>query len=185
MSRPSSKEKDLVSLAIVSLRKFLGDSQQEFATRLGTSQPVVGRYETNYTPGEKVLRQLYELAVKAGHEQSASVFKGALDMAETGRRAALRAEHMMSPVNLRAANDVLISQWNTLSSVGPNSTKAELLKIIKQVRRDSLKMADLIMFYGRQELRGEIGMLTRIYTDAEGRMTGVEIEGEWKVVNKK
>lgn len=65
--------------AVRELRKALGDTQQQFATRLGMAISTVVRYELTRPPKGKVLNQLAHLAITNGRPEIAHVFFEALD----------------------------------------------------------------------------------------------------------
>jgi transcriptional regulator with XRE-family HTH domain len=62
MARPSAKEKQQISLAVIELRRRLGETQQDFANRLGIALPTVARYETSSPPRGAVLDRIAQLA---------------------------------------------------------------------------------------------------------------------------
>jgi transcriptional regulator with XRE-family HTH domain len=64
--------------AVKALRLALGDTQQEFATRLGIAISSAVRYESTRPPHGKMLGQLYRLALKNQHFAVASMFHQAL-----------------------------------------------------------------------------------------------------------
>jgi transcriptional regulator with XRE-family HTH domain len=146
MARPTTKEKDLLASAIANLRESLGESQQQFANRLGTSQPVVGRYETNYPPNEKILRRLLAIAAEAGHE-SATAFAASLEIAEFGKRLRQRYQRITELKNLAKAETVLTSIWETVSD-------ARQTPATKKIAAGCLELADLLFITGRKQLTG-------------------------------
>jgi transcriptional regulator with XRE-family HTH domain len=70
--------KNLVSQAVRRLRVALGDTQQEFANRLGLAISTVVRYELTRPPRGKALAQLERLARDFGLKECALVFSNAL-----------------------------------------------------------------------------------------------------------
>lgn len=78
MARPLKKERGDLSSAVVRLRKALGDTQQAFASRLGTAITTVARYETIRPPRGNALVQFTQLAKSKGELELAKVFEDAL-----------------------------------------------------------------------------------------------------------
>jgi transcriptional regulator with XRE-family HTH domain len=66
--------------AVKALRLALGDTQQQFATRLEIAISSAVRYESTRPPHGKMLAQLYSLALKNGLHRVASMFHQALIM---------------------------------------------------------------------------------------------------------
>lgn len=74
MARPTSREKHPLSVALINLRKALGETQQQFAARLGTAITTVARYETSHPPSGAVLQKLALIALDAGLEDLEDLF---------------------------------------------------------------------------------------------------------------
>jgi transcriptional regulator with XRE-family HTH domain len=51
---------------VIELRSKLGETQQQFALRLGSSMGSVARYETNRDPTRRVLGRMYLAAIESG-----------------------------------------------------------------------------------------------------------------------
>jgi transcriptional regulator with XRE-family HTH domain len=174
MPRPTTREKSIESLAIVSLRKFLGESQQQFAARLKTSTPVIGRWETSTPPGKKILKRLRDLAVKVGHQESANVFNETLKMNEVLGEGFSRVHSRMvqiASVTSRAKTETLLrSLWKTVSA-------AEQTPTMKQISEEVLKLADVNLIAGRNDLFGKAKVPIVIYTTASGELH-IEIPGK-------
>lgn len=64
--------------AVKTLRSALGDTQQEFATRLGLSIATVVRYELTQPPKLDGLKALFKASVVGGMTRSAAVFRRAI-----------------------------------------------------------------------------------------------------------
>jgi transcriptional regulator with XRE-family HTH domain len=161
MGRPASTKKDPISETIVGLREHLGETQQQFAHRIGTSTPIVGRWETNHNPSAAVLRKLYDCSLEVGYQLGVDNFGAMIELSETMRKMAQRRVEMASAANQKAASGILHGIWKRVSTAGPANTKEELLSIIEHVAKDTLKLADRIVWTGRnefvteQESRGE------------------------------
>ncbi|MFB3778737.1 MAG: helix-turn-helix domain-containing protein [Bryobacteraceae bacterium] len=69
---------DPLITAVRKLREGLGDTQQEFADRLGLAIATVVRYEHNRTPRGKALARLEQAATASGFDQCAALFRNAL-----------------------------------------------------------------------------------------------------------
>lgn len=78
MARPTTRKRDSVSLAVIKLRTALGDSQQQFAARLGVAITTIARWETQRPPGGKVLHALERLARTHKENDLAMAFSRAL-----------------------------------------------------------------------------------------------------------
>jgi transcriptional regulator with XRE-family HTH domain len=66
MPRTTSRKKSPVALAVANLRGKLGDSQQDFAQRLGVSITTVAKYETSNPPTGSALVKLADMARASG-----------------------------------------------------------------------------------------------------------------------
>lgn len=77
MPRPTSREKHPLSVALVALRKHLGETQQQFANRLGVAVTTVARYETSNPPRGPVLEKLMKIALDAEMEDVSRMFERA------------------------------------------------------------------------------------------------------------
>ncbi len=75
--------KPTLSSAVKALRIRLGDTQQQFATRLNFAISTAIRYETTRRPRGKALSQLYQLAVNSKFDDVTGMFRQAL-IAELG-----------------------------------------------------------------------------------------------------
>jgi transcriptional regulator with XRE-family HTH domain len=69
-----------VTEAVRSLRQRLGDTQQQFATRLNLAISTVVRYELSRPPRGKHLAQFERLATEHGLDEVATVFRVALNL---------------------------------------------------------------------------------------------------------
>jgi transcriptional regulator with XRE-family HTH domain len=69
---------NIVCQAVRSLREKLGDTQQQFATRLNMAISTVVRYELTRAPQGEVLVKFMNLAAGNGADELAEVFRGAL-----------------------------------------------------------------------------------------------------------
>ena len=85
-----------ITNAVRSLRKRLGDTQQQFAHRLGMAISTVVRYELSRPPRGKVLADLQRLAENNGFYREAAIFQKAfneefdIESADLPRSLALR-----------------------------------------------------------------------------------------------
>ena len=79
MARPTARTRSAISDAIIKLRATLGESQQQFANRLGSAVTTIARYETSRPPRGKALAQLADLARSTGQLELARVFSDALE----------------------------------------------------------------------------------------------------------
>jgi transcriptional regulator with XRE-family HTH domain len=68
-----------LTAAVKELRLAVGDTQQDFAQRLGLAISTVVRYERSRPPKGKALAQMAEVAESIGHAALAQKFAGALD----------------------------------------------------------------------------------------------------------
>jgi transcriptional regulator with XRE-family HTH domain len=87
------KQLDPLIATVRKLRKALGDTQPQFAERLGLSMPTVVRYEHNRRPRGKALVTLEQTAAANGLDEFASVFRNALTD-ELGAPANIRTPHI-------------------------------------------------------------------------------------------
>jgi transcriptional regulator with XRE-family HTH domain len=62
MARPTNRDRHSLSIAVTELRHELGETQQQFACRLGCAVTTVARYETSHPPSGKVLDNLQKIA---------------------------------------------------------------------------------------------------------------------------
>src|ERR1035437_2865330 len=83
MPRPTSRERDPISIAVARLRQSFGESQQEFANRTGLAITTVARYETSRPPQGESLDLFCALARQQGLTEVAETFRNAL-IAQTG-----------------------------------------------------------------------------------------------------
>ena len=74
----SVRTANVVCQAVRSLREKLGDTQQQFATRLNMAISTVVRYELTRAPQGEVLVKFMNLAAGNGADDLAEVFRGAL-----------------------------------------------------------------------------------------------------------
>src|SRR5262245_4068820 len=72
-SRPRSE----ISQLVIELRTALGETQQQFAVRLGVALTSVARWETTYPPRAERIEQLAVLAEENGHPDIAKRFRKA------------------------------------------------------------------------------------------------------------
>jgi transcriptional regulator with XRE-family HTH domain len=66
VARPTDLERSVVSETIRGIRLALGETQQQFATRLGVSGVTIAKYETNHVPKVPMLIRLAKLATEQG-----------------------------------------------------------------------------------------------------------------------
>jgi transcriptional regulator with XRE-family HTH domain len=78
MARPSNRKRSDLAEAVAQLRSALGDTQQQFAARLGTAITTIARYETIRPPQGAALAQFINLARASGQPELADIFQGAL-----------------------------------------------------------------------------------------------------------
>ena len=152
MGRPSTTKKSPLSLTIVGLREYLGESQHKFALRLATSAPVIGRWETTHEPGLDSIRKLWEISRDTGYRLGVETFGSLLDLDEAMQKMARRRVEILSARNLTVVDGIVKSIWKRVSPLSPESTKEELLDVIADIRRDALKLADRVALGGRKEL---------------------------------
>lgn len=62
MSRPTNIQRTHAAIAIQRIREAFGETQEQFAKRLGVSLTSIARYETNWPLGKSVQQQLAGLA---------------------------------------------------------------------------------------------------------------------------
>jgi transcriptional regulator with XRE-family HTH domain len=72
------RRRHLLSRALIDLRRCLGETQEHFAHRLGTTVRSISRYESSRVPTGKILSQLELIARTAGHDEYADLFRSAL-----------------------------------------------------------------------------------------------------------
>jgi transcriptional regulator with XRE-family HTH domain len=82
MPRPSSRQKDAASLALIKMRAVFHLTQAQLAARLGVTVQTVGRWESFDPPRRATLQRLTEWAEQA-HYSGAADFRAVLD-AERG-----------------------------------------------------------------------------------------------------
>lgn len=73
--RPTSRTRDEVSAAVAALRGALGETQQQFAARLGSGITTVARWETTRQPETGMLVRLMQLADAEGQPDLAGLFQ--------------------------------------------------------------------------------------------------------------
>ena len=78
MARPSSRHRSDLSNAVIQLRRSLGDTQQQFAMRLGLAMTTIARYETSRQPQGDVLLQFARVAEDNGYSKLAQIFRRAM-----------------------------------------------------------------------------------------------------------
>jgi transcriptional regulator with XRE-family HTH domain len=78
MDDVSAKTTNPVSQAVRRLRLGLGDTQQQFANRLGLAISTVVRYELSRPPSGKALAQLDRVAMEYCLDECALIFRNAL-----------------------------------------------------------------------------------------------------------
>jgi transcriptional regulator with XRE-family HTH domain len=71
------RKRSAVSEAVVRLRTALGETQEQFAARMGTSVATIARYETSRTPKRGALDELIKIADENGLASYADVFRKA------------------------------------------------------------------------------------------------------------
>jgi transcriptional regulator with XRE-family HTH domain len=165
MARPTSRKKSAVSLALTALREAVGDTQQQFAVRLGTTVVTIGRWETSHPPSGKTLERLLKLAKKHRHAESVQIFEAALGQETDWRKIERRIGQIRDRFNLKVANDVLGSLWGHAQQRLPTREPESLTEAIglltsyefqlEQIRDAALRLADVIAIDGRRELLGE------------------------------
>jgi transcriptional regulator with XRE-family HTH domain len=64
--RPIDIVRSPAANSVIELRSKLGETQQQFALRLGSSMGSVARYETNRDPTRRVLGRMYLAAIESG-----------------------------------------------------------------------------------------------------------------------
>jgi len=111
--RPMAGDRHSVSRALIELRKLLGETQQQFASRLGTAITTIARYETSRPPRGRVLARLEQIARSEGHTNCARTFRSALER-ELGVRAPTkrvarkgRKEMLENPITIYPRDRVL------------------------------------------------------------------------------
>jgi transcriptional regulator with XRE-family HTH domain len=78
MARPTERKRHRLSQAVIDLRVTLGDTQQAFASRLGTAIATIARYETSRPPTGTALASLAVVAQEAGRGDLVLEFMGEL-----------------------------------------------------------------------------------------------------------
>jgi transcriptional regulator with XRE-family HTH domain len=124
--RPTERPRSEISEAVISLRKALGDTQQQFAQRIKTSITTIARWETNRPPSGHVLRVLSRFAHDAGLKEFAEIF-GKAYVDESGSE---RPEDEL----LRAA----------LYTLAENRGKAWLIAELRSLISDAKKGLELL-----------------------------------------
>jgi transcriptional regulator with XRE-family HTH domain len=82
MARPTRIMKTPMAQAISRFRQALGDTQQQFANRVGLAVTSVARYETNSPPSLKVLARFVEIARIANLPSFTEIFERRLPPSE-------------------------------------------------------------------------------------------------------
>jgi transcriptional regulator with XRE-family HTH domain len=70
----SSRPIQPVSAALVKLRRFLGETQVQFAKRMNVTPVSIHRWETSSPPTRDTLQKIYEIAVDEGYAD-AKIFR--------------------------------------------------------------------------------------------------------------
>jgi len=83
MSRPSSRPKDIASLAVIQMRRDLKMTQAQLAAALDVTLPTVGRWESWSPPRGITLEKLARFAERNGLVMAASDLRWVID-AERG-----------------------------------------------------------------------------------------------------
>jgi transcriptional regulator with XRE-family HTH domain len=81
MARPTDVSRGQLAESIKALREYFGETQKEFARRLGVTIGSVARYETNAPPSARVLRKLRDLAIAVGQQKFQRMFGGFVESA--------------------------------------------------------------------------------------------------------
>lgn len=82
MPRAPREKRSALAKAIRTFRAALGDTQQEFAVRVGLAVTTIARYETNSPPSADVLAKLAELARNSELPLFAKIFEEKLEPQE-------------------------------------------------------------------------------------------------------
>jgi transcriptional regulator with XRE-family HTH domain len=75
MARPTNRERHSLSIAVSELRHELGETQQQFAGRLGVAVTTIARYETSHPPSGMVLDTLRLIAEANKRNDLARAFR--------------------------------------------------------------------------------------------------------------
>lgn len=78
MARPLKERRGELPSAVAALRHHIGETQQQFAARLGLAITSIARYETQRAPSGDVLGRLVDLADEVGRADLAGIFRQAL-----------------------------------------------------------------------------------------------------------
>lgn len=164
------KSRHPVSKALIDLRNALGETQQQFAVRIGASVTTIARYETFRPPHGKTLVQIADIAQQRGLDELASVFHQAFD-GEVGRTPRASATWMLQKMGMFTSifnpEDriwaVALSRVLSDKKLGPiaNRIKSELNGVREQIETQQAAVAN-----GARRLK-QIVQLLQIGTDLD------------------
>jgi transcriptional regulator with XRE-family HTH domain len=146
---------------VTAFRESLGETQEQFARRLGTSVVTIARWETSQPPrSAATLERLLKLARRHRHVESARAFETALGVKGMARASRRRIAEILNPANAKLASDKLEAAWGANEHLIQEIVTSEdpdqfLLIAAEETRACLLELADLICFDGRKELIGE------------------------------
>src|SRR6266516_7733533 len=104
MPRPTELERTPMAQAIRRFRTTLGDTQHQFAERMGVTLTSIARYETNSRPSRAVLAKLAAIAQEANQPLFVEIFTGRIEPQPTE----FEAQELLGAVSLlKLALDVL------------------------------------------------------------------------------
>src|ERR1035437_96317 len=133
MPRPTSRERDPISIAVARLRQSFGESQQEFANRTGLAITTVARYETSRPPQGESLDLFCALARQQGLTEVAETFRNAL-IAQTGVTGKFTQLGALASYTIPGAHADLAVLLNHLE-YGGGTAEEKIIEAISRLKR--------------------------------------------------
>ena len=149
---------------MAALRNAIGETQQQFAQRIGTTVTTVARYETNRPPKGAALEQLSALARSVGKLEIAYVFER-----ESARE--FRRQYFGDPIHIEGLLALL-------SNRGPLWLEAELSSLIadSEPPGTDLSYPDIRTAVGEVDRPAQIAHLNAMLSELERVRKGGQSE---------
>lgn len=139
MPRPSSREKDAASLALIKMRAKFGWTQTDLAAKLGVAVQSIGRWESYSPPRGQTLQRLAEFAEKER-------YAGASDF-----RYLLEAQHgLRRPLWFGVSTE---EESQTVIAVLTVLREPKWVHLRSQLKRDLLPVFDALAFAFSEQRR--------------------------------
>jgi transcriptional regulator with XRE-family HTH domain len=151
MSRPNTRGKNPLSLAVTRMREVHGPSMEAFAKRLRVALNTVSRWENSRPPSGKSLEMLYRFAKKHGPATSTDMLLRAITREKSEEFRRYRAAEILDAANLQDVRILLRKLWNF------EEAKGNVDPLHEPERREYLlKFSDRLCLGGRKEFLGEV-----------------------------